>query len=1042
MRRIIEWTVERPALANILMLFLLGVGGYIAYNTTRETMPEFSLDRIQVSVVYKGASAEEIEESVCIKIEEEIAGVEGVKKIVSNSAEGLGVVTVELRSGANTKKALDDVKNKIDQIDTFPKDIETPITVELTRKRPVIKVSVFGDVSEKVLTATAKKVRDDLMERPGISQVELAGDREYEVLVEIPEAALRKYGLTLAAVADLIKMNSLDLPGGIIESEQGKILLRTKGQLYTADEFKALPIISTPEGALLKLGELATVTDTFEDVDVRPRMNGKPCIVVNVDKTSDEDALDIAQSVKEYVEEKNRELPESVRLACWADDSVLIKSRLELLAKNGLQGLVLVFLILSLFLRLRLAFWVAMGIPVSVVGSFVFLGLTDFTINMITMFSFIVVLGVVVDDAIVIGENVHAKNEEGLEGEEAAVQGASELAYPVINSVATTVVAFAPMLFVAGAMGKLMKVFPVAIIAVLLVSLFEAFVILPSHLAHMKPKEDMSRKWSLFAVSERVRRRFDARLQRFIDSGLSSAAAAVIRQRYVFCSFAVAVFIFVVGLTASGRVQFVLFPKMDSDTLSARLTFREGANFKTTLAAVKELEDALKKLEDRYSSKDGGPVIRNVFSLAGEQVYGTEKGSHTAETHVELTPSEERGIPSYQLASAWRKLVGELPDALAVSYSTEIQGVPKPGGQPIEVQLMGDSFDELLAASWDLRNHLATFEGVYDIQDSYRPSKKEFRLGLQDGARHLGITLLDLARQIRANFWGEEALKVQRGRDEVTVRVRYPEKGKQEPGDLERMKIRTKDNHELPFSEVAKITEHSGPAVIDRIHRKRAITVSADLDEDKANAAEIVHTLQSGYFDKLKQAHPGVSILVEGQQKETEESMGSLKLGFVVAVLVIYVLLVNQFKTYTHPVVVMTAIPFSFVGVVAGHLLFDLDLTLFSMLGVLALAGIVVNDSLLLVHSTNEEIDKGASLEEALRLSVQGRFRQIVLTSLSTILGLLPILSETSFQAQFLKPMTVAVVFGLLASTILILLFVPALIVIRRDLLHALGYNE
>ncbi len=1038
MKKLVEWSVNRPALANILMVFLLAGGGWLAVGSQREVLPEFSLDRIMVSVVYKGASAEEIEESICVKIEEEVAGVEGVKKITSEARENLGTVTVELRDGADIQKALDDVKNEVDQIDTFPDDAETPVIVELKQTRSVIKVSVLGDVSEKVLTSEAERVRDDLLRLPGISQVDLAGDREHEILIEVSEATLRKFGLTLQQIAGIIQRNSLDLPGGTLEGKSGKILVRTKGRLYEADQFEQIQILTDEQGRVRRLGEIAEITETFEDIDLQPRMEGKPAIIVNVGKTSEEDALEIADNVKAYVKKQNKLLPPGIRLAVWADDSIVIRSRLELLTTNALQGLALVFVILSLFLRLRLAFWVALGIPISILGSFVFLEPTDFTLNMITMFSFIVVLGVVVDDAIVIGENVYSKASSGVPPVRAAVDGTVELAYPVINAVATTIVAFAPMLFVAGTMGKLMHVFPVAIIAVLLVSLFEVFIILPSHLAHMKASEDLTRRWSVFSVAERIRGWFDVRLHRFIDGPYTSTVETVMRYRYVFCAAVIAVWVLSIGLVASGRVLFVIFPKMDSDTLSAKIQFPEGTSFATTLRAIDTLEKSAAALNDRFPTKEDKPIVEYIVSLAGQELVGNEQGSHTADVIVQLLPSEERGIPSAELAAAWRDTVGGIADAQALTFSTELPGAPRPGGEPIEIHLLGDDPKALRTASALLRQKLATFEGVQDIQDSYRPSKPEMRLALNEEARQLGITLSDLASQVRANLWGVEALVIQRGRNEVTVRVRYPERGKAEPGDLERMKILTPDGRELPFLQAARVTRYRGASVVNRIHRQRAVTVTADVDEQRANADMIVARLSQSILKEIPNNIPGVSVLVEGQKKEAAQSLGSLVKGFIVAVLLIYVLLVNQFRTYTTPLVVMAAIPFSIIGVIVGHIIFGMSLTLFSMFGVLALAGIVVNDSLLLVHTMSAEIERGKSLQEALSIAGRSRFRQIILTSLSTMAGLTPILAETSFQAQFLKPMTVAVVFGLLFATFLILLFVPALMVIRDDILNAL----
>ena len=1035
MRTIIEWSVHKPVLANILMVFLLVVGAITAYHTRRETLPEFSLDLVQVSVEYKGASAEEIEEAICVRIEEQITGIKGIKKITSRAVEGLGLVTAELKEEADARKALDDIRNEVEQIDTFPEDAEKPVTFEVTLKRPVIKVSVYGDISEEVLTETAKEVRDDLLALPGISQVELFGDREYEVLVEISEGTLKKYGLTLSTVADLINRNSLDMPGGNLDTGAGEILLRTKGQRYRASEFADLVVLSEREGAVIRLADIATLTDTFEDKDVHPRMDGKPAIVINVDKTSEEDALEIAQEVKDYVKERNRSLPPSVRLKVWSDDSLVIRSRLDLLTTNALQGLALVFLILALFLKLRLAFWVTMGIPISVIGAFVFLGQLDFTLNMITMFSFIVVLGVVVDDAIVIGENVFTKITQGHSPVDAAIMGASEIAYPVISSVVTTIVAFSPMFFVAGRMGKLIQFFPVAIVVVLTVSLFEAFIILPSHLAHMKTRERATSPWNIFVISERIRLKMDAWLQNVIVRRFASVMDMAIRHRYVVTTSILALLILSLGLVASGRIGFVLFPKMDSDFLSASVTFPAGTSIDTTQNAVTRLENAVATLDKKYGRKDGRSIVLRTFSIAGDTLGDTDSGSHVAEIIVELMPSEERGVASSELVAIWRELTGEIPDTLALTFSNDLPNSPKPGGTPIEIQLLGTDMHKLRNAATALKQKLAGFDGVEDIQDSYRPAKQEYRLSLKPGARQLGITLADLAQQTRANFWGDEAIKVQRGRDEVTVRVRYPYQGRSAAGDLESMKVRSPDNRQIPFNQVATVIEYQGPAVIERVHRKRAITVTADVDEDKANAAQILKSLSDGFFHEFRQEYPGIKILLEGQQKETEESMGTLMNGFLIALAIIYVLLVLQFGTYTHPIVVMIAIPFSLIGVIAGHLLFRIDLTLFSMLGVVALAGIVINDSLLLVHSTNTECDQGKPLTEALLTAGKGRFRQVMLTSISTMAGLTPILAETSFQAQFLKPMTVSVVFGLLFSTILVLLFIPALVMIREDLI-------
>lgn len=1043
MKKIIEWSVGRPVVANLLMLFLLLVGGYCAVNMRKEMFPEFSLDRVEVSVIYKGASVEEIEESICTKIEEKITGIEGVKKVTSTAIEGKGTVIAELESYANVNRVLNDIKNQVDQIDTFPTESERPLTVELIVKRPVIKVAVYGDMSETVLTAIADEVKRDLLAMPGITQAVLFGNREYEISIEIPESNLRKYGLTLTQVAEIVKQNSLDLPGGTLRAESGKVLIRTKGQRYTAKEFEDLPIISRVDGTLVRLNRIATISDTFEEVDIQARMNGEPAVIVRIEKTSKQDAVEIADKVKRYVEEKKRELPSTVHLAVWDDDSRLIESRLDLLTRNALQGLALVLVILALFLRLRVAFWVAMGIPISMMGAFYFLTLFDYTINMISMFSFIVVLGIVVDDAIVIGENVYSKMMLGGDSISATVDGTAEVAAPVINSVATTLVAFGPMLFVAGTMGKFMKVFPIAIMTVLVVSLLEALLILPAHLAHMKRQEPATGRWNPLRLLEKLRSTIDRGQQQFVERFLVPFAVWSIRERYVFLASIAAILIFCWGIVAGGRLAFVFFPKVDSDRLSARLILPEGTSLKTTEDAVKKIEKSAREMASRYHRKDGQSVIRNMFSIVGDQLpigvdRSATKGSHAADVIVELLPVEERNVSSSELVSVWRELVGEIPDALSLTFSST-GGGPSPGGKPIEIILLGDRMDRLLEASEKLKGELARFEGVQDVEDSYRPGKKELRISLKEGARQLGISLADMARQIRANFWGEEPSKIQRGTNEVIIRVRYPEAGRASRYDLEMMRVRTADNKAVPFGQVVEIEEYQGPSNIVRRYGRRSITVSADVDESRANAREIVNKLSGGFLNELKQSFPGVGVVLEGQQKETVESMSSLFKGLIVALFLIYILLANMFRTYTQPLIIMTAIPFAFIGIILGHLAFGMDITILSMFGVLALTGIVVNDSLLLLEASNREIDRGLTLSEALIAGIRDRFRQIILTTLSTAAGLLPLLMETSFQAQFLKPMAITVVFGLVTSTVLILLLVPCLAVIREDVLKWLG---
>ncbi len=1043
MRPVVQWAVNSPVVANLLMIFLLVVGAFCALNMRREMFPEFSLDTIQVSVVYKGASVEEIEESINSRIEDAIQGIQGIKEITSTAVEGRGIVTVELETGTDVSRALNDVKNMVDSIDTFPEESERPLTVELVRKIPVIKVAVYGNVSEQVLTAMAERVETELLAEPGITQVSLFGSREHEIIIEIPESNLRKYGLTLSQVADLVKRNSIDLPAGTLRSEEGQVLLRTKGRRYRAKEFEDLVVVSRLEGTVITLADIATIKDSFEELDLQARMDGMPAILVSVAKTTSQDAIEIADKVKAYVASKQQAVPDAINITIWDDKSELIMSRLDLMIRNGQQGLLLVLVILALFLRLRLAFWVALGIPISITGSFVFLYGYDFTLNMISMYSFIMVLGIVVDDAIVVGENVYTKMNEGEDLATAAVNGTTEIAAPVVNAVATTIVAFGPMLFVAGTMGKFMGVFPVAIIAVLVVSLFEVFIILPAHLAHMKREEDMSRWWNPFAFMERVRGKVQQGLDRFIHTQFVPFMQLVMAHRYIFTALTVAMLILAAGLVAGGRVKFVFFPTVNSDQMAAKLVLPEGTSFDKTRRLVGKIEQAALDLNRQYIDEHGKPILIHTFGIVGQQVTrgaSRDAGSHIADVVVELTESEERDVTSTELATRWRAMVGNIPEAISFTFLSSAGG-HRVGGKPIDIALLGEDMADLRTASAMLKDALGKYQGVEDVEDSYRPGKQELRFTLKPGARQLGITLADLARQIRANFWGEEALKIQRGKNEVTIRVRYPSDERETRGDVERMRVRAPDNGEIPFSQVAEVEEYRGPSNIHRMYGRRSIRVSADVDEEVANAREVVEGLKKSTLPEVRSRFPNISVLMEGQEKERVESIQSLFQGLGVALFLIFVLLVNMFRTYTHPLIIMAAIPFSFIGIIIGHLLFGMDFTILSMFGILALAGIVVNDSLLLIEASNRFQKKGLELQSALVQGARNRFRQIILTTLSTSAGLTPLLLETSFQAQFLKPMTITVVFGLLAATVLILLLVPALTMIRADILNLLGWD-
>ncbi|GIX47881.1 MAG: multidrug transporter [Candidatus Tectimicrobiota bacterium] len=1042
MRRLIAAAVHNPVATNLLMVVLIVAGSLSAVRLKRETLPQLSFDIIQISVPFAGATPAEVEEGIVVKIEEALLGVEGIRRLFSHSYEGMGFVWAELEPGVNNRQVMEDIKTAVEQITTFPQEAETPRFVELVRRQQVINVAVYGAQPERVLKEVAARIRDDLLATPAISQVALYGTRDYEITIEVDEATLERYHLTFDQLRELVRRSSLDLPGGELKTPTQDIVVRTAGQRYTAAEFAALPILTRPDGTYLTLGDLARVRDGFEEAERLGRFSavaaadaslpvkGQPAVLVMVFKTDEEDAIAIAETVRRYVAQQAPRLPPGLALSVWADTSQVIKDRLQLLTRNGLMGLVLVLLTLWLFMNLRLAFWVAAGLPVAFMGAFWLLEAHGDTLNMITLFACIMALGMLVDDAIVVGENVYTHWHRGKPPQQAAIDGASEVAWPVIAAVTTTVAAFVPLFLVEGILGKFIAVLPVAMIAALLTSLLESLVILPPHLAHSLPASARQSPWRwAFAVRQRldaavawgIQRLYLPLLQRAMQWRLPVAAAAL------------AVLLFMLGLVLGGHLNFYLFPKVDADTLLARLVLPPGTPLAQTLKAVERLEAAAWALNREFRARQGNePVVQRVMSIVGTQSgYNPEVGSHAAEVTLELLPVEQRGIASATLIARWRELTGDIPEALALSFSTPDIG---PGGAPIEVRLMSDHFADLRQAADRLKAELATYPGVFDIQDDLRPGKRELHLALTPAGRALGLTLADLARQVRQALYGAEALRVQRGRDEVRVVLRYPAAQRRALGDLERMRIRTPDGRQLPFGVVATVTAAQGYAVIKHDGRRRKVSVTADVDPTVANAEKILADLDRRFLPHLVANYEGMRYSFEGQHRETQRSLDSLYRGFALALVLIYAILATIFRSAVQPLIVMAAIPFGLTGAVLGHLLMGHDLTMMSLFGLVALSGIVVNDSLVLIDFINRARREGATPLQAVLAGGQARFRAIILTTLTTVAGLLPLLTEKSFQAQFLIPMAISISFGLMGATLLTLVLVPALYLLLEDL--------
>ncbi len=1064
MKAIGNWSIKNNVTVNLIMLFIIVAGLLTLVKMRREMFPQFSLDMINIAVDYPGSTPREVEEGICIKIEEQIEGIDGISRVISTAREGHGSVLVELETGSDVRKVLDEIKDEVDRIDTFPDEAEEPQVVEVIKRDPTISVAVYGELTEKRLRKAAEKIRDDLLDaRPvpaghvsgfmglikglaqrlkfrqpdTITQVDLVGVRDYEISVEVSEENLRRYGLSFDRVVEAVRSGSLDLPGGTIKTGQGEILVRAKGQLYTGDEFKQLPLITLADGTVVRLGQVATVIDGFKDTDIKTRFNGQPAAIVQVNRTSDQDIIELTRIVKHYIARQSGLLPPDMHLAVWGDLSVMVQERIDLLLRNGLQGIVLVFITLALFLNIRLAFWVSFGIPVAFMGAFLTLDYLGQTINMISLFGFIMTLGIVVDDAIVVGENVFSHYGRGKTATAAVVDGLKEVGGPVLMAVATTIVAFCPLLFISGIMGKFIAVMPIAVIAILIMSLFEALVILPSHLHHaLVYSERKSRR--LASWHERLRSRVEGGLNFVIEKLYTPAIRYVVKNRYFTFSIGVGILIISLGVVIGGYVPFVFFPKGESNWIIADASYPLGTPFYLTEEAIERLEKKAFDLDRelaRYTPKNVN-LVKNVFSMVGviprRDYKPAQIGSHVGEVWIEVASSEQRPhLSTAVILNKWRDLIGDIPGLESLTFSTLEGG---PAGNPIEVQLSGQDFDQLQQAAEEVKKEIGTYPGTFDITDNFRPGKQERRVRIKPGARSLGVTMRDIARQVRQAFYGEEALRIQRGSDDVKVMVRYTDRDRRSISGIEEMRIRTRDGRQIPIEEVARIVRGRSYSVINRVNRKRTISVISDIDETRANANNILAALKADFLPRLMQRYPGLSYDLEGQAKETRESLDSIKIGYVLAMMGIFLLLASQFRSYIQPVIIMMAIPFGLIGAVLGHLVMGLEFTIISIFGIVALSGIVVNDSLILIDFINRAIRGGMEENQAVIESGRARFRPVLLTSLTTVAGLFPLLLERGFQAQFLIPMAVSISFGLIAATVLTLLYVPALYLIVKDI--------
>jgi multidrug efflux pump subunit AcrB len=1021
--------------ANLLMVFLVAAGLFSVRGIVQEVFPEFSLDQVSVSVLYPGATPEEVEESILRKIEEQVESVEGVDEIRSTAAEGLGTVSIELELGTDVSQALDDIKAEVDQITTFPVSAERPEVRELTNRQSVMRLAIHGDISERTAKEVAYRVEDALSALPEVSFVQTAGVRQYEISIEIAEERLRAYGLTLSEVAQRVRAGSLDLSAGSIETRDEEVRVRTLGQNYTQQDFESIVVISRPDGTVVRLGDIATVRDDFEDVDLITRYNGQRAALVEVYRTSDEKVLEIVDAVQAHLDaEVIPSLPAGVSLDVWANEAEILQGRLSLLIRNAILGLALVLIALTLFLEVRLAFWTAVGIGISFVGTLAVMFLLGVSINVLSLFGFILAIGIVVYDAIMVGENIYAEREKGTEPEEAAVRGARRITGPVIFAVLTTCVAFAPLLAVPGTFGKILNAIPIIVIAVLVLSLIESLLILPHHLSHLPPPHHSATS-RVGKALERLQNAVDTRLRAFIEGPLDRGLRFSTRAPGVVVAGAVALIILSVAMVPAGLLRVSFFPPVEGDNVVVTLEMPEGTPSARTLAVADRIREAGERAAERLQAElpdDEPALVEGIYQVVGQRPAGNGPGgggvagrpqANLANVDIKLVGAEERSLSSVRFEQVWREELGPVPEARALTFSSSLIGF----GEAVNVQLSHPDPTRLDGLGARLVEELERFDGVYDVQTDRDAGLREIQLRLKPAARTLGLTLDDLARQVRAAFFGEEALRVQRGREDVRVYVRLPETQRDAISDVERYRVRTPDGGEVPLQQVADVAFGTSPTTIQRRDGQRVLTVTAEVDPSVVSGQEVNDQLEADVLPLLRAEAPELRTTFGGEQEQQRESFGSLGTNFLLALLVIYALLAIPFGSYVQPVIIMAAIPFGVIGAVLGHLLLGLPVGLLSLFGIIGLSGVVVNDSLVMIDFINEERSLGAPPLEAIVTGAKKRFRPILLTSVTTFLGVSPLVFERSLQAQFLIPMAASLGFGILFATAILMLLVPAL---------------
>ena len=1036
MEKIIRWFVKNKVVANLLMMLIIITGATTIPMLKMEVFPEIDLNIINVSTVYPGATPSDIEEAICIKIEERLQGLEGVKRITSTSSENVGSVRIELLQGENINDMLDRVKAEVDAIDSFPENVEKPICRKIVGSNPVISVAVHGDLDDNILNKLTEDIKDEIDALPEITFSTIVADLETEIAIDIDEASLRKYDLSFQQIAQSIQQWSINMPSGSIKTSDGEILIRSNSQGYTAYDFAKIPIITDSNGAIVFLGDISSIRDTFSDqFELDFFFNGDKANLITVFRVGNQNALDVSKAVRNYVDSKNKDLPKSVSVTAWDDEARILSSRIETIVRNARQGLILVILVLALFLKPKLAFWVSLGIPISFMGGFWLFAPLNLSINMLSLFTFILVLGIVVDDAIVVGENIALFRERGMDPIEAAVKGAFQVSKPVFFAVLTTMVTFAPMLSVEGEIGSIWRIFPLVVISVLIWSLIESLTILPAHLAHSVDNEPRNRVLLLISKKwQKIQNKIVLALKHVITYYYKPLLTKAVDSPFSTLSFSAGIFVLTIGVMLSGFLKFSFFPAVEDDLAIATIEYPSGTPLEITEEGFKYLEQAASLLEkDLEQEFPGQKIIKNRLSTIGYLPMLTKTsrgpgnlnalfaGPNMAEVAIELAPSEKRMISTEDVVRKWRGFMPTLPGVKELSFKSDLFSA----GDPINIQLSSKYMDDLIQAKNELKYQLLRFPGVFDVADNYNVGKEEISINLLPAAKNYGVSMMMVASQVRQAFYGLEVQTVQRGRNELKIILKYPKDQRSSISHLENMMILAPNGSTIPVRQVAQLEIGEGLSSIERKDRKRAINVTADVDLSISNGNEVIASITKNILPTILKKYNSVNYSLEGEQQEQGENLKSLGKNFLLAMIVVYMLLAIPFKSYFQPLVVMSSIPFGITGAVVGHILMGMNLSVLSMMGIVALTGVVVNDSLVMVDFINRYRDEGNTIRAAVLEAGPRRFRPIFLTSLTTFVGLIPLILEKSTQAKFMIPMAVSLSFGVLFATAITLLLVP-----------------